>query len=118
MIILIIIVVSILFLIPFFDGWSGKHTFSRLYGVTYTEQTEQIEETEQTELDEYHELNKQERIEIADQTLVNYQKLIDNLAAQYANETNEKKKAAILSKQIVTLEKFNKALEKREKLDE
>ena len=110
----IIIPVIIFFLIPFLDGWSGKHKFSKWYGVTYTEQEEQEETTEQ---EEYTDINKQERINILDQTLIKYNKLIDILAEQYINETDEKRKAAILSKQITTLEKLNKALEKREKLE-
>ena len=114
----IIIPVIIFFLIPFLDGWSGKHKLSKLYGVTYIDQANQEETSEQEEQeDELKTLNKLERIDIQEKTLVQYNKLLDNLAGQYMQESDEKKKAAILSKQIVTLEKYNKALEKMEKLD-
>lgn len=112
--ILIIAAVLLLFIIPFLDGWSGKHTFSKLYGVEYIEIQENEETTEKEEL---HEINKNERLLLLDQTLVQYNKLIDNLAYQYENETNEKKKAVILKQQIAALEKYNKALERMEKLD-
>ena len=62
-------------------------------------------------------INKQERIELLDEAIIKYNKLLDNLTEQYNNTYNEQKRSVILSKQIVTLEKLNKALEKREKLD-
>ena len=116
---ILIAAVVILFIIPFVDGWTGKHTFSRLYGVTYQEIiTDNTETDNESEKDELHDLNRSEQIEIQEQTLIQYNKLLDNLADQYINETNEKKKAVILSKQIAVLEKYNRALEKMEKLNE
>lgn len=72
---------------------------------------------ETSETDEINDIHKQERIEILDNTLVQYNKLLDSLAAQLQNETNEKKRSILLSKQINTLEKYNRALEKREKIE-
>jgi type VI protein secretion system component VasF len=95
---------------PFIDGYTGNYRFAKYYGV-------QIETDETSETDEINDIHKQERIEILDNTLVQYNKLLDSLAVQLKEETNEKKRAALLSKQITTLEKYNKALEKREKLE-
>lgn len=75
------------------------------------------ETTETTETDELNDIHKQERIEILDNTLVQYIKLLDSLALQLREETNEKKRSALLAKQIIILEKYNRALEKREKLE-
>ncbi len=108
MVILFIIGGFILLCIPaFIDGYTGKNRFAKYYGV----------KIEPDETNDLHETHKQERIEILDNTLVQYNKLLDSLAEQLRNETNEKKRAALLSKQIITLEKYNKALEKREKLE-
>ena len=111
---LIITAFIIFFLIPFIAGYTGKLNILKFYGVTYSEIEEDEEESEINELEE---INRQERITLLDQTLVQYNKLIDNLADQYLNETDEKKKAVILSKQIAALEKYNKALERMEKLE-
>jgi hypothetical protein len=59
----------------------------------------------------------QERILLLDETIVKYNKLLDNLTEQYNYTMDEKKRSVILSKQIITLEKLNRALEKREKLE-
>ena len=67
--------------------------------------------------DEVENIHENERIMLLDETIVKYNKLLDNLAEQYNNTLDEKKQSVILSKQIITLEKLNKALEKREKLD-
>ena len=63
-------------------------------------------------------VNKQERILILDETIVKYNKLLDNLHEQYNDTWNDKEKSKILTKQIATMEKLNRALEKREKLDD
>lgn len=112
--IVLIIAVIIIFIIPFISGLCGNTKIMRLYGVTYAD----IDTQEPyNELDELHDINKAERIELLDQTLIKYNHLLDNLKLQYSQETDEKKRAAILVKQISTLEKLNKALEKREKLE-
>ena len=101
-------IVSIFILLcipPFIDGWTGKARFAKYYGVKIETETEETN------------IHKKERVEILDNTLVQYNKLLDNLADQLKAETDEKKRAAILLKQIATLEKYNRALEKREKLD-
>ena len=73
---------------------------------------------ETNEQDELHEIHKQERIEILDETIIKYNKLLDNLNEQYKTTWNENERSKILIKQISTMEKLNKALEKREKLDD
>ena len=103
--ILIVIIFSLFFLIPFLCG---------LFGVKLPITSPQDETSETENMEDIH---KQERIDIIDNALVQYVKLLDNLAEQYKTETDEKKRALILSKQIATLEKYNKALEKREKLE-
>lgn len=92
---------------PFIDGWTGKPRFAKYYGVKIEPEPEE----------DKNNIHKQERVAILDNTLVQYNKLLDNLADQLRNETNEKKRAAILAKQIIILEKYNKALEKREKME-
>lgn len=69
------------------------------------------------EMEEQKEINKQERIEILDNALVKYNRLLETLETQLQAETDKKKRAAILSKQISTLEKLNRTIEKREKLE-
>ena len=112
----IIIPVIVFFLIPFFAGFTGNYDIMRLYGVTYTDCTEQETEPEE-ESEQSEDINKLERIQILDDTLVQYVQLLNSLATQLKNETNEKERSRLLAKQITTLEKYNKALEKREKLD-
>jgi hypothetical protein len=58
-----------------------------------------------------------ERVNLLDETIIKYQKLLDNLTAQYNGTYNETEKGKILAKQIATMEKLNRALEKREKLE-
>ena len=69
------------------------------------------------EEDESQDETTQERITLLDETIVKYQRLLDTLTAQYKNTSSETEKAKILSKQISTMEKLNRALEKRERLD-
>ncbi len=101
----------ILLCIPaFIDGYTGNYRFAKYYGV-------EINPDETSETDEINDIHKQERIEILDNTLVQYNKLLDSLADQLRNETIEKERVKLLTKQIATLEKYNRALEKREKLE-
>lgn len=58
-----------------------------------------------------------ERRENYDRQIDGYNKLLKLLDIEYQKETDSKKKAAILSKQLATLEKLNKTIEKREKLE-
>lgn len=67
--------------------------------------------------DETEDAPKAERITLLDETIVKYTRLLDTLTAQYNNTWNEAEKAKILSKQISTMEKLNRALEKRERLE-
>jgi hypothetical protein len=74
-------------------------------------------ETDDTPEDDLTEIHRQERIALADETILRYNRLLDSLVELYHSETDEKKRAAILAKQTITLEKLQRALEKREKLD-
>ena len=104
----IIVVFVICFLVPFH--------YKQCRTVTYNEITpEEIAELQ--EIEEQKEISRLEKIEILDNALIKYNRLLSSLKQQYKLETNEKKKAAILSKQISTLEKLNRTIEKREKLD-
>lgn len=76
-----------------------------------------MEDAATSEQEELQAINKEERITIQEETIIQYNKLIDTLSAQYNNETNDKRKAALLKQRIIALEKLNKALEKREKLE-
>lgn len=101
----LIIIFSIFFLIPFLVG---------LFGIMPPNKAAPDETSEKEEMAAIH---KQERIELLDNTLILYIQLIDSLTAQIRNETNEKKRAALIAKQIITIEKYNKALEKRERIE-
>jgi hypothetical protein len=67
--------------------------------------------------DDLEDIHANERIMLLDETIIKYEKLLDNLKAQYNGTYNETEKAKILAKQITTMEKLNRALEKREKLE-
>ena len=68
-------------------------------------------------IDEHAEILADERRENYDRQIDGYNKLLVLLDREYAAETDGKKKAAVLSKQLATLEKLNKTIEKREKLE-
>lgn len=70
----------------------------------------------ETETDDTSEINRLERIENYDKQIDGYTQLIKLLDKAYQAESDTKKQAAILSKQLATLEKLNKTIEKREKL--
>ena len=116
MIILIVLIGLILlfFILPIIDGIRGKSTFSRLYGIRSTDPPEDVETLETIEAAE---AVKREQREILDNALIKYNRLLSVLESQYKTETDNKKRAAILSKQITTLEKLNRVIEKREKLE-
>lgn len=109
MISLLVIIFLVLCVRAFIDGYTGKIPNG------YKERIDKARG--QDEQNELNEINKQERINIIDNALVQYHKLLDSLAYQLRNETNEKKRSILLRQQIVTLEKLNRLLEKREKLD-
>ena len=75
---------------------------------------EWLVDTTENELEEIH---RQERIDLLDETILKYTRLLDNLNEQYKNTYGSKEQSAILTKQIATMEKLNRALEKREKLE-
>lgn len=71
-----------------------------------------------TELeDELHDINREERRLILDETILKYNRLLDNLTEQYKSTYSESEKSKILVKQVSVMERLNRALEKREKLD-
>lgn len=75
-----------------------------------------IEEAEDIEAAE--DIQKEERIIILDETIVKYNKLLDTLSEQHKNTWNDSDKSKILAKQIATMERLTRALEKRAKLDQ
>lgn len=105
--IILIIIFSILFTIAIFRIEKKKEQ----------NEIEYIETAIQSEEDEINEINRREKIEILDNALVKYNRLLETLETQLQAETDPKKRATILSKQISTLEKLNRTLEKREKLE-
>lgn len=58
----------------------------------------------------------EDRKENLDRQIDGYNQLLVMLDKQYRMETDPKKASAILSKQLTTLEKYNRAMEKRKKL--
>ena len=62
-------------------------------------------------------INRSERIENYDRQIDGYNQLIKTLDMCLQSENDLKKKAVLLSKQLATLEKLNKTIEKREKLE-
>lgn len=69
------------------------------------------------EEDNLSEIHKNERAALLDETIIKYNKLLDSLIEQHNNTYNETEKTKLLTKQIATMEKLNRALEKREKLE-
>ena len=67
--------------------------------------------------DDLSEINRLERIENYDRQIDGYTQLIRAYDGILGYETDDKKRAAILLKQLATLEKLNKTIEKREKLE-
>jgi len=67
--------------------------------------------------DENADIIHAERLENYDRQIDGYTQLIKLLDMEFIRETDDKKRAAILSKQLLTLEKLNKTIEKREKLE-
>ena len=104
---MLFIVFISLFLLAIFRIMNAKHK----------KQLELLELAALREEDEQNEINRLEKIEILDNALIKYNRLLDTLESQLQNETDSKRQAVILSKQISTLEKLNRTLEKREKLE-
>ena len=69
------------------------------------------------EKEDISDINRLERIENYDRQIDGYTQLIKAYDGILNYETDGKKRAAILSKQLSTLEKLNKTIEKREKLE-
>lgn len=117
---ILLIAVGLFFILPLIDGITGKRFFAPLYGVTAEDiQTSHEAETdEESEENTAREASKEERRQIQEEAILQYNRLLDSLAEQYRNEINEKKRSVITAKRIATLEKLNRALERLEKLDE
>ena len=105
MIYLLIIVCAITYIIAFFKAI-----------IDYINANKAPPILEYTE-DENADIITAERLENYDKQIDGYTQLIKLLDLEYQKETDGKKKAAILSKQLATLEKLNKTIEKREKLE-
>lgn len=60
----------------------------------------------------------EEQKENLDRQIDGYNQLLIMLDKQYSLEDDPRKKAVILNKQLTTLEKYNKTMEKRKKLGE
>lgn len=58
----------------------------------------------------------EDRKENLDRQIDGYNQLLTMLDRQYRMETDPKKQTAIMSKRLTTLEKYNRAMEKRKKL--
>jgi hypothetical protein len=58
----------------------------------------------------------EDRKDNLDRQMDGYNQLLIMLDRQYREETDPKKLTAIMSKQLTTLEKYNKTMEKRKKL--
>lgn len=71
-----------------------------------------VETVETVEIDPVLE----DRKENLDRQIDGYNKLLVMLDKQYRMETDPKKQTAIMSKRLTTLEKYNRAMEKRKKL--
>lgn len=65
-----------------------------------------------------HDAVLEDRKDNLDRQIDGYNQLLVMLDNQYRVETDPKKKAVILNKQLTTLEKYNRAMEKRKKLGE
>lgn len=86
-------------------------------GLTYYEYKQYYIRKEWQHDNESDNIHESERVMLLDETIVKYNRLLDALNDQYKNTWNESEKNKILAKQIATMEKLNRALEKREKLD-
>lgn len=71
--------------------------------------------TDTTEIIDY---NRVERLENYDKQIDGYTQLIKLLENDYKTESDQTKKAAKLKKLLVAMEKLDKTIEKREKLEE
>lgn len=85
---------------------------------TYTTQRPRMETLETVSGDSPElDVNRQERRELLDGAIIKYEKLLKCYEKQIELETDLKKRGILLQKQITAIEKYNRTLEKREKLD-
>ena len=81
----------------------------------FTDRWKEIHDPPENEI--MADINRLERIENYDRQIDGYTQLIKAYDGILDYETDDKKRAAILSKQLATLEKLNKTIEKLEKLE-
>lgn len=79
---------------------------------TFRKSLQTVETVETVEIDPVLE----ERKDNLDRQIDGYNQLLKLLDKQYRNETDPKKLAVIMSKRLTTLEKYNRAIERRKKL--
>lgn len=84
-------------------------TYEQLRQYYYNREWEREESTEDAIQDE-------KRLYL-DEAIIKYNKLLESLAEQLKHTYDEKERSKILAKQIATLEKLARLLEKREKLE-
>ena len=78
----------------------------------YKKSLQAVETSETVE----HDPVLEERKDNLDRQIDGYNQLLVMLDRQYRTETDPHKKAVILNKQLTTLEKYNKTIERRKKL--
>lgn len=97
---LLICLLVVCFLVPFHFGAFERST--------------DIETIETDIIEDAAVIEKRTNLENA---VTKYNRLLDILDMEYRNETDNKKRIAILTKQTATLEKLNRTIEKLEKLE-
>lgn len=86
-------------------------SYKELQQYYYNREWEQIEEESSEDA-----ITDEKRLYL-EEAIVKYNKLLDSLNEQLKGTYNEHERSKIISKQITTLEKLTRALEKREKLE-
>jgi len=107
----IVLGLLVLFYKPIKDGLQDGYNGTRVNRSKYIPEPPKDPETER--LEAVH----AEKIAAFDKLIDGYQNAIKLLNIAYQTETDEKKKAAVLVKMLVTIEKQNKIIEQREKLE-
>lgn len=118
---MIVLVITICVLVVILLGGISQYKNSPKppNGLTYNELRQYYynREWEHTTKESTADVEKAERVAYLEETIIKYNKLLDSLNEQYKTTCNEQEKSKILAKQIVTMEKLTRALEKREKYD-
>lgn len=88
------------------NGW----TYERYKQYYYNREWEHTEESTEDAIQDEKRL-------YLDEAIIKYNKLLESLSEQLKSTYNEQERSKIIAKQITTLEKLTRALEKREKLE-